>query len=200
MAHRTRRSIFIMALFIPALLAGCGSVRETLPPRSAMEQLLISTAADRAIDSLLTEWMSDRAIFVETSNLECYDKPYVVERIRQTIVENNGRIVEDAKEAEVILEVASGALSVNTRDYLIGLPAMPLPIPFAGETLKTPELALLKAVFYRSKAKLAFTAVDAASRGLFCELPDCLSEASAAFWWVLLCGPFEVSDLPFKRQ
>ena len=192
----TRASVCLGATLL-MLAAGCGSVHETLPPRSAMEQLLISTAADRAIETLPlpTGWMRDKAIFVETANLEAYDKPYVVQKVRDFVIKHGGRLAEEAESADIVLEVASGGLSMNKHDYLLGIPELPLPIP-SVETLKLPELRIFKAAFYQGKAKLLFTALDPKTHSRHTELPRCYGKSLNTFWWVLFFGPFESSDLP----
>ena len=194
--EQTLRIICFGFLCVLPILAGCGTVRETLPDRSALEQMLISTAADRAVIKLPPEAVAEKAVYLETSNLDCYDKPYVVQRIRHAVLQCDGRLVEKPELAEVTLEVASGGLSINKRSYLFGLPELPLPIPFAGETLKTPELAIFKIVFYRGRAKLLFNAVDPATQGQLLDIRTCYGDAKANYWWLLLFGPFEQTDLP----
>ena len=196
MMNTRRVAAFIGALCILTALVGCGTMRETLPARSAMEQLLVSTAADRAIEKMPADGIEGKRVFVDASNLECYDKPYVVQRIRQTVLDNDGRLAENRQDAQVVLEVASGGLSINRRDYLLGLPSIPLPIPFAGETLKLPELPIFKVIFYRGKAKLLFNAIDPTTNSQLYELPVCYGKSLDSFWWILLFGPFERSDLP----
>ncbi len=183
-----------------AVLAGCGAVKETFPARSALEQLLISTAADRAVEGLPTEWINGKTIHLDVTNLDSYDKPYLVQRIRQMVFQSGGRIADDPKDADAVLEVASGALSINKRHYLFGLPSLPLPIPFGGDTLKTPELPILKAIFYRGKAKLLVSSVDPETKGQLVEIPISFGNSSAAFWWILGFGPIERSDLPGGPQ
>ena len=193
-------AVLMAGLFVMSTLAaGCGTVRETLPGRAAMDEILVSTSADRAIDRLSTTWMRDKKVFIETANLECLDKPYVIERLRRHVAGGGAMLLSSAEGADVILEVASGAMSFNKRDYIFGIPEIPLPIPNVG-TFKTPELALLKAVFYRGKGKLIFNAVDPATNKQIRRIPDCIGEANAYFWWILLTGPYEFSKLPFKKQ
>ena len=196
MVYRTGLGLWAAGTCVLLLATGCGTIRETLPDRSAMEQMLISAAADRAIEMLPTGWVKDKSVHIDTSNLECYDKPYVVQRIRQAVLHQGGRIPDDPKEAQVVLEVASGALSINKRQFLLGVPELPLPIPLAGETLKTPELALFKAVFYRGRSKLLVAAVDPETKSMLLELPTCYGTSRSTFWWLLFLGPFVRSDLP----
>ena len=179
-----------------ALLSGCGTVRETLPARSAMEQLVLSTAADRAIEMMPTDQLNGKRVFLDTSNLESYDKPYVVQRIEKAVLDHGGLLAGSREDADIALEVASGGVSMNRRDYLLGIPSIPLPIPFAGEPLALPELPLFKVTFYRGKAKLLFTAVDPATGGQLFEIPMCYGKSLDSYWWVLLFGPFQHTDLP----
>lgn len=177
-------------------LAGCGHLRETLPARSAMEQMLISTAADRAIANLPPEALGYQKVFLDTSNLESYDKLYVVQRLRQAVLENGGRLTAARDEAELVLEVASGGLSINKRDYLLGIPEINIPMPFAGGTVTTPELAIFKVVFYVGRSKLLFCALDPKTGAQLYTIPICYGKSVNSYWWVLLFGPFEWTDLP----
>ncbi|MFO7955716.1 MAG: DUF6655 family protein [Candidatus Brocadiia bacterium] len=177
-------------------VAGCGSFRETFPPRSASEQLLISEAVDTAVADMPTDWMEDRVVYVETANLDAYDEPYVVQGLRNVVLESGGRLSQGRDGADVVLEVASGALSVDKGQWLLGIPELPLPIPFADETLKLPELPLFKLVSYAGKAKLISTAVEADSGASHMELPVCYGRVHHRLWWAFVMGPFTWSDLP----
>jgi hypothetical protein len=196
------RSVAAMSLAIVSVvlcLAGCGRVQETLPPRSAMEQLLISTAGDRAVAGMPLGDLDGKAVFLDTANLDCYDKPYLVQRLRHAVLDNGGRIAEKREEAQVVLQVASGSLSINKREFLLGLPAIPIPIPMAG-TLELPELAIVKAVHHRGRAKLLVSAIDPKTNGAALELPVCYGKARNSNWWFLFLGPFEFNDLPKEAR
>jgi len=178
-----------------ASLTGCGIVHDTLPARAAMEQLIISTAADRAVAELPTEGFADRDVFLDGTNLDAYDKPYVVQAIRRAIISAGGRMAADRAASQVVLEVASGGLSLNKRDYLLGVPSIAL----AGtgtDAFRTPELPIFKMLFYRGKAKLIFCAVDPTTGAQLFELPTCYGKSTTNFWWLLLFGPNQWSDLP----
>lgn len=191
-----RSSTRALIALLPLLLAGCGTLYSTLPPRSAMEQMLISTAADRAVEMLPAEHLQDKAVFIDVSNLECYDKPYVVQRIRQAVLSRGARLAPGRAEAQLVLEVASGGLSLNQRKFLLGLPSIPIPLPATGEVLSLPELALLKATFFRGQAKLLFTAIDTATNAQVFEVPICYGKSLDSYWSVLFLIQFRYTDLP----
>ena len=200
MERGRKLAVVATALLAAFVISGCGSMRETLPARSAMEQLVISTSADRAVDSVPAQELDGKKVFVDASNLEATDKAYVIQCMRDLVLDSNGVLVKAREDADLALEVASGALSLNKRDYLFGLPAIPLPIPGGGESWQFPEIPLFKAIFYRGKAKLRVSAVDAKASEKAFEIPMCYGQAYTHFWWILLFGPFETSDLPEEIQ
>jgi len=168
-------------------------MRETFPARTATEQLLISTAADRAIDSLDLSACKGKKVFVETTNLESYDKPYVNQRIASRVLHAGGMAVSDAKEAEIIVKVASGGLSIDERHFLIGIPAIPVPVPGVGSIL-TPELAIFKILHHYGKAKILVNAVDPKSNVLLWDTPLSYGNSKASYLWLLLTGPWQWGD------
>ena len=196
------RHIFLalMALGCLYVAAGCGTIRETLPDRAAKEQLVISSAADRAVDEMPEGPLGGVKIYVDTTNLEGTDKVYVVQTVRDYVLANDAALAGNAEEADVVLELASGALSLDKRNYLLGLPAIPLPIPMAGETLQLPEIPLMKALFYRGKVKLQVSAIDTQSRAEAFEVPICRGKSLDSYWWVFFFGPFRYSDIPMEQE
>src|SRR3546814_15526696 len=51
-------------------LVGCTTERSSSPTRTATEQLLISTAADRAARNLALQMPRDKKLYIDTSNLD----------------------------------------------------------------------------------------------------------------------------------
>jgi hypothetical protein len=145
------------ALLVLGLLTGCYSSRQTDPPRTATEQLLISTAADHAVRDLDTDWIKGKKTFVEEKYFEAYDKGYVISSIRQHLAESGALLMPAADKAEVIVEIRSGALSINTSSMLIGIPTVTIPVPFSGP-MQTPEIAFYKKDKENSIGKLALFA------------------------------------------
>jgi len=197
----TRKAVIVLVALSSIFLAvGCGTVRETLPSRSAKEQLVISTAADRAVKDMPESPFNGTKVFLDTSNLEGTDKAYAQQVVRDYMLANDAALVDSKEQADVVLEMASGALSMDRRNYLLGVPELPIPIPMAGETLKFPEVALLKALFYRGKVKLRMSAVDNASKTEAFEVPVCRGKSLDSYWWILFFGPFRYGDIPMENE
>jgi hypothetical protein len=150
----------IALLVLPALLSACSSVRETQPPRTADEQLLISSAVDYALEGLDLGIPPGTRIWVDAANFDGYDEKYAVGAIRDHLLRSGGRLVADRAAADTVVEIRAGALSTNSGNMLIGIPSLALPVPLVGN-MQTPELSLLKRAEDEGVAKIGLTAYDA---------------------------------------
>lgn len=190
----------IAGLCAISMMAGCGTIRETLPERAAKEQLVISTAADRAVNEMPESPFNGTKVYLNTTNLEGTDTAYTKQVVRDYLLANDAVLVGSRDEADVVLEIASGALSLDRRNYLLGIPAIPLPIPMAGDTLMLPEIPVLKALFYIGKVKLRMSAVDNQTKAEAFEVPVCRAKSLDSYWWFLFFGPFRYSDIPMENE
>ncbi|HVJ43989.1 MAG TPA: DUF6655 family protein [Dongiaceae bacterium] len=150
----------LAALVAGLVLSACTTIRSTDPQRTAVEQLLISTAADHAAQLLSLNIPKNNLVFVDAANFEGYDSKYAIGAIRDHILQQGFRLTDDKGKADTIVEISAGALSVDDRSFLIGIPQMNVPIPLAGQ-FSLPELALYKRQTQQGIAKFAATAFDA---------------------------------------
>jgi hypothetical protein len=155
-------------LIIAALLAltSCTTEVDTNPPRSAMEELLISTAADRAADQLAVQIPKNSKVFVDSGNFagtdaKDMDSKYAVAAIHASLLKQGAHLVGDKKDAQTIVEVRSGALSTDQKSFLIGIPQFNIPIPLATGALTIPEIALYKDADQKGVAKFGIVSYDA---------------------------------------
>lgn len=138
------------------LLAGCAVTRQTNPPRTASEELLISTAADHAADKIGATFAPGTKVFVDTQYFDAIDGKYAISAVRDRLAHDGADLVADRKSADVVVELRSGAQSIDRRSTLIGVPSLDLPIPLAGQ-FKIPEIALFKKARQTGIAKIAMT-------------------------------------------
>jgi hypothetical protein len=144
----------IPSLLLIFIITGCTTTRDTMPPRSATEQLLISTAADHAADAIKLDIPSGAKVFVDASNFEGTDSKYAIGALRDRVLQLGGHLVADRVLADTVVEIRSGALSVDQSQTLVGIPKFDIPIPLAGP-LGFPEIALFKKSERRGVAKFA---------------------------------------------
>lgn len=141
-------------------IAGCTTVRSTDPQRTATEQLLISTAADKAAESLSLDIPKDKLAFIDAQNFDGYDSKYAIGAIRDHFLQQGLHLTNDKSKADTIIEIRSGVLSIDERATLVGVPQIDIPFPLAGN-FSVPEIALYKRETQQGVAKFAATSYDA---------------------------------------
>lgn len=155
--HRAGAGLSVFVALILALLAlgACTSVRETSPQRSATEQLLISTAVDRAIAKVDLELPAGTKVFVDAGQLEGSDGKYAAGEMKDRLLRNGASLVNDKGKADALVEVRAGALSIDDRQTLVGIGSFDVPVPLAGQAAKIPEIALYRDRVRQGVAKIA---------------------------------------------
>jgi hypothetical protein len=195
---RIRRSA--LALAASLALAGCTTERETSPEHTAHEQLLVSTAADRAGGNINLGIPVGARVFVQPINLQTADGKYAVAVIKDQLLRQGARMADDKKDADTIVELRAGALSVDDKSFLIGVPEFQVPVPLAGNGFKFPEIALYKEKMRLGVAKIAATAYSAKDGSLQSSTGNRYGFAHQKEWTVLLFISWDRDDLVPKSQ
>jgi hypothetical protein len=155
--HRAGAAIFALMALILAMLAlgACTTVRESSPQRTATEQLLISTAVDRAIAQVNLKIPPGTKVFVDSEQLDGTDGKYAAGEMKDRLLRNGANLVNDKGKADAVVEVRAGALSIDDKQTLVGIDTFDAPIPFAGQAAKIPQIALYKDRVRQGVAKIA---------------------------------------------
>lgn len=160
---RSTRLVPGVALAVILGLTGCTTNRLTEPSQTGTEQLLISTAIDHAVDQLNPTIPAGTKVFVDAQYVDnapgdaaLYTK-YVVASIRDRLLRQGAQLADDRKTADMVAELRTGGQSIDHHTTLVGLPAIPIPIPLVG-TLSTPQIAFYSNDRQTGIAKLAITA------------------------------------------
>ena len=143
------------------LAAGCTTMRETEPKRTATEEMLISSAADRAVAQVDAKALSGKKVFVDASNYKGLDPEYTIAAVHEALLKGGALLVGDRKSADAVVEMRNGAQSVDQHEFLIGIPSFSLPIPLTGTALQIPEIALYAKAQHIGVSKLAVAAYNA---------------------------------------
>ena len=149
--------------------AGCvNKQRMTEPVRSVGEQLLLSTAIDRALSELDLEAigrLKGFKVYLSTVYLQTLDQEYLVGSLRDLLLSSGVLVVDDIAQAEMIVEVRSGANSLDSATVTAGIAEdQALPNPITGAPVALPELAFFKKQNNVSLTKIALVAYHADSR------------------------------------
>jgi len=176
------------------VLGACSTVRESEPGRTATEQLIFSTAIDRVCDQLAIQLPTNSKVFVDATYVEGTDSKYLVASLRDRIMRRGGNLVAARDQADLVFEPRVGALSIDSKKTLVGIPAIPIPIPLAGE-FTFPELALYKRDRRQGVVKLALTSYDAKSGALRESFNPVYAFSHQTDWVVLLFIGWDDNDL-----
>ncbi len=186
------RVLMVVLVGLSVSVAGCGTLRVTDPPRTATEQLLISTACERAVAEFETHGVvSDRKVFLDFSGFASYDKEFATSEIRNFLAAQGAILVAEKANSELTVEVRSGALSVNRRDWIFGIPEIAL----VGAA-KLPEMPLIRTIEQKGVGKLAFYVYDTQTGKHVISGGPYIGKARRKHWWILGLGPARAGDIP----
>jgi len=158
----------VPALAVILLVSGCTTLRETEPEQTARQQLLISSAADQASAQIAPNLPVGNTIYVDSSLFgtnEDYQDFYALNSINAALLRKGYSLAASPDEADAVLKVSNGALSIDRTSKLFGIPSATIPIPLTGP-LKTPELALWKSDERTGVAKFLLVFYDARTGAL----------------------------------
>ncbi len=132
---------------------GCASRHVTNTPRSAIEQLLLSGAVDRALEKFSLPELSGKKLFVDFTNLKAYDAEYIKVATRARMAELGAVLVDKAEQADLVAEVCSGGLGIEYKNSVVGMPALPvpnspLPLPAVPLHRKTEQTGIVKLLIF----------------------------------------------------
>lgn len=213
------RCVGASALFVAALLvsSGCTTIRVTDPPATADMQFLMTGAAEEAIRQLSIDALRDRTVYVDTSWLIPTARPnapdptleatfvrqpslenlFMIGELRAKLLKSGVRLVSEKDKAQVVLEVRSGALSVNKLDFLLGLSASVLPTSaVAGVNVSTPELSILKMTRQHGWASVAIVAYWQDSGELLAISGPFIGHTRRQDIWIFGTGPKTIGNIP----
>lgn len=190
----------IASVLVALICDGCASTTVTKPAESATQQLLFSTAVDRALAGIDFGFLAKQKVFLDTTDIkDAYHYEYAVGDIRDALSQAGALLVTNSADSDVIIEARAGSLSDDDSSTLIGIPTTPAPIPLAG-AITLPEIALYKSEDQKSYAKIALLAYANKSREhIFSSGP--LSGTSYDYFHKILFISWLTTDIPqFKKS
>src|SRR4051812_17264744 len=191
---RQTSSVAVTLALLALLMSGCGTTRSTDTNRTATEQLLVSDAIDRALQSLNLRALSGQSVFLDDSKLaDVVDKNYLCSSLRQYLLANGCNLREKREDADFIVEARAGALGTDRSDLLFGLPSMNVPQIALVQPVNAiiPEIPIAKRKDQRGIAKIAVFAYHRQTGAPVWQSGLIHEESSANDVWILGAGPFQ---------
>jgi Family of unknown function (DUF6655) len=173
---------------------GCGTTRSTDTTRTATEQLLISDAIDRAVQSMSLKTLAGQTVYLDDSKLsDVVDRNYFISTLRQYLLANGCELRDKREDADFIVEARAGAVGTDRNDLLFGVPSINMPqIPLVQPVPAViPEIPIAKRKDQRGIAKIAVFAYHRATGTPVWQSGIVCRESSANDVWILGAGPFQ---------
>lgn len=186
---KSQITILLSAMLV---FAGCNATRTTDTTRTGMEQLLISNAIDQSLDRIDFSSVAGRAVFVDEKYLDSVDKKYIIGSLRQRAFRSGARLVDKPDDADIVLELSSGAIGTDRSEGFIGVPAFNLPGPFP---VTMPEIKLASQSTQYGTAKISIVAYDPKSKQALSPGGLVRARSNNSNWSVFGIGPISTGSV-----
>ncbi len=178
-------------MMLASLALGCATQKQSDTARTGIEQLLISTAVDRSLDKVAYKPVANAKVFIEEKYLDCTDKNYVLVALHQRLMANGCTLVTKAEDADVLLEISSGAVGTDRNDLFLGVSEIPL----ITTGVSIPRTTLYSRTRAMGTSKLAILAIDAKSKRPVINTESTLARSDHKSWSIIGAGGIEGGTL-----
>jgi hypothetical protein len=182
-----------LGLACAALLSGCATTKESDTARTGVEQLLVSSAVDQALDKIDLTPVRGASVWLEEKYLDCVDKNYVIVSLEQRLMMNGATLAAKAEDADVVMHVSSGSVGTDRQEKYLGLSEIPLPPP---SPIMIPQVSIFSRQRANGTAKLRIVAFDAKTRRPVLQGGMALARSDFKSWKILGAGPVESGTVP----
>jgi hypothetical protein len=178
------------------MLASCAVDRATSPARTATEELLISSAADRAAEKLAEQVPVNIKVLLGTTSVASVDERYATAAIRDRLLRRGVILVDEKSSADLVVEVRTGALSTDERSVYVGTPPIQLPaVPGVATTgIPLPSLSVFKRSATTATAKFEAIGYDAKTGQLVVATEPQYGHSEKVDWTLLFLLSWTNSD------
>ncbi len=167
-------------------VCGCTSAKSSNTARTGNEQLLIANAVDQSLSKIDFQPFAGHNVFLDSQYADCVDKNYVVASVRHRMVTSGARLVESRDDADVVVELRTGAVGTDSSESFVGVPEIALP-----GLVTLPEVRMLTRNRQSGVAKLGLVAIDARTGVALGSGGQTLAQSQDNNWFLLGMGPVQ---------
>jgi hypothetical protein len=176
-----------------APLVGCATIKQSDTARTGIEQMLISSAVDRSLEKIDFAPVRGAKVFLDDKYLDCVDKNYVLLAMRQKLLAHGCTLPDKADDADVVMQVASGAVGTDRQDLFAGISQIPLPPP---SPISIPKFELFGRDKANGTAKLLVVAIDKKTQLAVINNGASLARSDYKVWSFIGGGPIQTGSVP----
>ncbi len=193
---RPVRHLAGLTLLLMATLTGCVTPRITDTARSAIEQNLLATAAERAVKMMdFSEFKNKKATMDYSQLATQVDKEYIM-AVFETHLGNNGvKVVTNADNAEIRIKLFCGIFAADDTKFEIGTPELPIPVPYTDLSFAIPALSLFQKINRSGYCRIGAAVYDAKTDDFLKSFTGINTKTEYNNWVLILFFPFTTTDL-----
>ena len=181
-----------LAASMLVVVSGCGTAKVTGTARTGTEQLLLTSAWDKALHRVDFRPLTGVPVYLDTTHVTAVDQGWVVSSLRQAMLTQGVLIRPKPEQAQYILEAAVGAYGTDEDSFLVGIPQTTVPNVMPGIPSGTiPEVTLAKRSRQQAIAKMSLFAYDRASGQLVWSSGTMLDKADTKDVYIGGFGPIK---------
>lgn len=192
------RQIFALAAGALSLLfaAACSTPHMTNTARSAVEEALICAVVEDAVNQADLKKYAGKTVFMDYTHLAPQVNKDTLIAYFELHAANSKIIVgKDEAKADLVFQLSSGILATDVDKFMIGTPALPIPVPDTGINIVIPEIPLFMKFTRSGFARFFVTIIDAKTRKPV-ETIAGLNAHAHFINWVFCLIPFKTHSTP----
>lgn len=177
-------------------IVGCGTFRTTVTPRTALEQALLSHSVHTTLESMNLPDLRNKTYTLDPTWVQAVDEEFILTSINEKLLESGLRAAADPAKAEITIFPRIAFMGIDDSSFLLGVPALEVPVPFSGGSFETPELALFKLARQYGRNGMGIYGIERESGELAFSVPISTSQSYHKLWTILFLISFDTSNLP----
>lgn len=197
-----KRCLGLLASAVAVLFAtACSDPFVTNTARSAVEEMLICTVVERGISKAEFGRYQGKVVKLDVGNLAPQVDKDLVIAYTKLHLSNSGVIISesDAQKPEYIIQVSCGVLATDIDKFMIGTPALPIPVTNTNLNIVIPEIPIFRRIVRSGHARFFFNVLNAADAKPVESFVGLNAEAKYVNWTVLLI-PFKTHNVPLEDE
>ena len=191
------KHLFLLFAAAAALICtACSTPSTTNTARNSVEEMLLSAVIERGISSIDFDAYAGKKVNMDYSNLAPQvDKEFLMAYIELHLARYGITVVKDAADADYVFKATSSVLATDMDKFLLGIPSLPIPSPWANLSIVIPEIPIIMRLKRSAWGRFFFNIVDAKTNAPVQIVDGAKSEAYHNNWVVLFI-PFKTHRLP----
>ena len=191
------KHLFLLVSAAAALICtACSTPSTTNTARDSVQEMLLSSVIERGVSSVDFESYAGKKVAMDYSNLAPQvDKEFLQAYIELHLARFGITVVKDAADADYTIKATSSVLATDMDKFLLGIPSLPIPIPWANLSIVIPEIPIIMRLKRSAWGRFFFNIVDAKTNAPVQVVDGAKSEAYHNNWVVLFI-PFKTHRLP----